>query len=68
MKRKQALALREAWGGGPCDHPELAREYDKGVRTGHYVCTRCGHMLTFREKAEIDASRRPAPSGEPEDG
>ncbi|MHB1222678.1 MAG: hypothetical protein ACYC2G_01325 [Gemmatimonadaceae bacterium] len=68
MKRKQALALQEAWGDRPCDHPELAREYDQGVRTGHYVCSSCGRTLTFREKAELDAARRPEQSGDPEAG
>ncbi len=66
MKRKQALALQEAWGDRPCDHPEIAREYDQGVRTGLYVCTQCGHTLSFREKVQIDASRRPAIEGDPE--
>ena len=34
MKRKRAEALRQEWGDKPCDHPEFAREYDLGERTG----------------------------------
>jgi hypothetical protein len=74
MKRKKALELQQAWGGKPCDHPAFAKEYDQGVRTGNFVCTRCGAILGFRERAAILAARRgdseagsPAePSGEPE--
>jgi len=58
MHRKQAKALEEAWGGKPCAHPSLSREYDLGKRTGNYVCTQCGATLTFREKLELAAGRR----------
>ena len=59
VKKKQAAALQQAWGDKPCDHPAFAREYDLGERTGNYVCTQCGATLTFRQKAEIVAARRP---------
>jgi transcription initiation factor TFIIIB Brf1 subunit/transcription initiation factor TFIIB len=58
MQRKKAAALQAAWGDKPCSHPELAKEYDLGKRTGNYVCTQCGAVLSFREKAELTASRR----------
>lgn len=58
MQKKRATALKEAWGDKPCAHPELAREYDLGKRTGNYVCTQCGATFTFRERAEIMATRR----------
>ncbi len=58
MKKKRAAELRQAWGDRPCDHPDFAREYDNGQRTGNYVCTQCGATLSFREKAEIVAARR----------
>jgi hypothetical protein len=57
MQRKQALNLQETWGKKPCDHPAFAREYDMGERTGRYVCTQCGAILTFRERAEAIAAR-----------
>jgi len=66
MKRKRALELQQAWGGKPCEHPAFAKEYDQGVRTGNFICTQCGAILSFREKAEIMASRRgdgPDPEG-----
>jgi len=66
MKRKRALELQQAWGGAPCDHPAFAKEYDQGVRTGSFICTQCGAIVSFREKAEIMASRRgdePNPGG-----
>lgn len=53
MQKKRAVALQQEWGGKPCDHPAFAKEYDLGARTGNYVCTQCGKIFTFREKAEI---------------
>jgi DNA-directed RNA polymerase subunit RPC12/RpoP len=58
MQAKKAAELREEWGGKPCEHPALAKEYAEGKRTGDYVCTQCGARVTFRERAEILASRR----------
>lgn len=58
MQRKRAAALRSEWGDRPCDHPALAREYDEGVRTGNYLCTRCGATISFRERAALLAKRR----------
>lgn len=58
MKRKRAQELREAWGDAPCEHPQLAKLYDLGAATGSFVCAQCGREFTFREKAEIAASRR----------
>jgi hypothetical protein len=57
MQRKQAQKLHETWGTKPCDHPAFAKEYDLGKRTGNYVCTQCGAILTFRERAEALATR-----------
>ena len=51
------MKLQEEWGGMSCDHPTFAKEYDLGERTGNYVCTRCGAILSFREKAEAVAAR-----------
>ena len=58
MKQKRALELQEAWGTAPCDHPQLAKLYDLGAHTGSFACTRCGCILSFREKAELTARRR----------
>ena len=57
MQKKRALALQQEWGDKPCDHPAFAKEYANGERTGKFVCTQCGTTVTFREKAEIVASR-----------
>jgi hypothetical protein len=57
MKLNRAKELAAAWGDAPCDHPAFAKLYDKGVKTGDYVCTQCGRVLSFREKAEIAAAR-----------
>lgn len=59
MQKKRAALLRDDWGGRPCAHPALGREYDLGKRTGNYVCTQCGAVLTFREKAELFGVRTP---------
>jgi len=58
MQKKRAISLQQEWGDKPCPHPAFAKEYDLGERTGNYVCTQCGAILTFREKAEAIASRR----------
>lgn len=58
MQRRKAAELRKAWGDQPCTHPAFSREYDAGERTGNYCCTQCGASLSFREKAEITASRK----------
>jgi hypothetical protein len=59
MKRKRALELQQEWGEKPCDHPSFAKEYDMGTRTGNFICTQCGTILSFREKGQLMASRRP---------
>lgn len=64
MQRKKAAALQAEWGDKPCPHPAFAKEYDLGKRTGSYVCTQCGAVLSFREKAELTASRRSDPPAE----
>lgn len=58
MKAKRAAELRDAWGDTPCEHPQLAKLYDLGVKTGDFACTQCGRVFSFREKAELTASRR----------
>ncbi|HYW31019.1 MAG TPA: hypothetical protein VE869_05875 [Gemmatimonas sp.] len=57
MQKKRAVALQQEWGDKPCPHPSFAKEYDLGERTGNYVCGQCGRVFSFREKAEILASR-----------
>jgi hypothetical protein len=42
MQKRDADELRKRWMGGPCSHPEIEKEYDLGISTGDYVCTRCG--------------------------
>lgn len=58
MKRKRALELQQTWGGRPCDHPAFAKEYDLGVRTGNFICTQCGAILSPVEKTRLTAARR----------
>jgi hypothetical protein len=58
LQRKKAIELQKAWGSRPCSHPDLSREYDSGERTGNYCCTQCGATLSFREKAELTATRK----------
>jgi len=58
MKQKRARELRDAWGDAECDHPQLAKLYDLGAATGAFACTTCGKEFSFREKAELAASRR----------
>jgi hypothetical protein len=58
MKRKRALELQQEWGDRPCGHPSFAKEYDLGVRTGSFICTQCGAIVSLREKVEIMARRK----------
>jgi hypothetical protein len=58
MQAKRAAAIREEWGDKPCEHPTFAKEYAEGERTGDYVCTQCGAKVSFRQRAEILASRK----------
>ncbi|HSJ25765.1 MAG TPA: hypothetical protein VK929_13905 [Longimicrobiales bacterium] len=60
MKRKKALELQQAWGDRPCEHPDFAKEYDLGVRTGNFICTQCGAIFSVREKVAITSARRAA--------
>jgi transposase-like protein len=60
VQKKRAIALQQEWGSKPCPHPALAKEYDLGQRTGNYVCTQCGKTFTFKERAELLASRASA--------
>lgn len=63
MKRKRALELQQAWGERPCDHPSFAKEYDLGERTGNFVCTQCGAILSARQKIELLRAREDPRSG-----
>jgi len=60
MKRKRALEFQREWAGKPCPHPALAKEYDLGVRTGNFICTQCGAILSQRERIELTIARREA--------
>lgn len=53
MQAKKAAAIRAAWGGKPCDHSSLSKEYDLGKQTGDYVCGQCGKTISPRERKEI---------------
>lgn len=52
MQMKEAAESRERWGGKPCDHPNLDKEYELGTATGDYVCTTCGKAGWGRDWAE----------------
>jgi hypothetical protein len=60
VKRKKALELQQAWCDRPCDHPGFAKEYDQGARTGNFICTQCGAILSVREKVAITSARKAA--------
>lgn len=58
MQMKRALELQKQWGDKPCEHPALAKAYEAGIKTGSYICTQCGAVLSFRERVELLASRK----------
>jgi hypothetical protein len=53
MQNDEARKIREEWGGKPCDHPELEKEYYLGADTKDYVCTTCGSDFTRKERDEL---------------
>lgn len=42
MQLERAQELRKEWGDKPCDHPQIVKEYYRGMQTGDYTCTQCG--------------------------
>ena len=42
MQLMEAARLQGKWGGRPCEHEELTREYAAGSWTGDHVCKTCG--------------------------
>ncbi|TNF07886.1 MAG: hypothetical protein EP323_02365 [Gammaproteobacteria bacterium] len=54
MEYEEVKALREAWGGKPCDHPDFTDEILFGSKTGDFVCTQCGGSFTKREKDSMN--------------
>lgn len=40
----EAAELRKKWGGKPCSHSHVVSEYNRGTKTGDYVCTTCGEV------------------------
>ncbi len=51
MQMEKAKQLREEWGGKPCDHPDLEKEYYLGAQTEDFVCTQCGEAF---HRSELD--------------
>ena len=63
MQNAVALRLKERWGGKPCAHPKLTKEYDRGTATGDYVCTTCGESgwgCSWNKKSEPTVAKKEA--------
>ncbi|WP_461482756.1 hypothetical protein [Porticoccus sp.] len=54
MEYEEVKALRERWGGKPCDHPDFTDEYLFGSKTGDFVCTQCGESFTKRQRDQMN--------------
>lgn len=52
MEHLIAKKLREKWGGKPCDHPRIEKEYFADTHTLDYVCRQCGKEFTVLEMLE----------------
>lgn len=63
MQANEAAKLRARWGGKPCDHPQVMKEYDLGTATGDYVCTTCGEAGWGRDWPEKERDARHDDSG-----
>ena len=53
----EAARLREAWGGKPCPHPKLVKEYHLSMQTGDYACIQCGESFSRDERQRLDGDR-----------
>ncbi len=51
-------ALKEEWGGKPCDHPHLEKVYYVGAFLINYACTQCGKEFTIAQKMELYEIRK----------
>lgn len=58
MQMKDADALIASWGGKPCNHPSLDKEYYLGAQAGDYICVQCGGSFGALEVREIEEKRR----------
>ena len=54
MEYEEVKALREQWGGKPCDHPDFTDEILFGSKTGDFVCTQCGESFTKRQRDQLN--------------
>ena len=58
MQYDEAERLRIEWGGKPCDHNHVEREYFLGVQTGDWICTTCGEEFTSMDEVRRARQRR----------
>jgi len=58
MEYNQAKKLREEWGGKPCDHTRIEKEYFADTHTLDYVCKQCGAEFNVLEMLEIRDNQR----------
>jgi hypothetical protein len=56
MRTLRAEELRNEWGGKPCSHPHLEKEYSRGWPTGNFVCTTCGQTRSGAAEKELAAA------------
>lgn len=52
MLTAKAKDLRKLMKGQECRHPMIENEFDRGVRSEDFVCTRCGKVFFTREDWE----------------
>lgn len=57
MQMGKANEIAKNWDDGPCDHPNVEKEYHLGAATGDYVCTTCGKSDWGRAWVEADRRR-----------
>lgn len=77
MLIEEALKLRRNWamkGNPPCNHEKFSEEFYWNKRTGNYICTNCGKLITSYEREQeiensqnksevITSSQTPTPGG-----
>lgn len=68
MEMDDAARLRKAWGNRRCSHPNLEKEYHRGLSTGDYACTTCGKSAWGSDWAEKEAEQKEKQPPERPDG
>lgn len=58
MEYFEAKKIREDWGGKPCDHLKVEREFYGDTFTLDWVCPQCGAEFNILEMFDLKENQR----------